>query len=104
MAVRLRLSEDDRAFQLELRAFFEQVPWELREPIATDGPLRREPLVETHRILHEAGLAVPHWPEEWGGRGWSAMRLHLWDYEMHRAGLFGPMSTNTGLVLSLIHI
>jgi alkylation response protein AidB-like acyl-CoA dehydrogenase len=96
--VHLRLSEDERAFQLELRTFFEAVPWALREAVATDGPLRREPLVETHRLLHEAGLAVPHWPVEWGGRDWSPMQLHLWDYEMHRAGLFGPMSTNTGLV------
>jgi len=97
--MRLRLDDADRAFQLELREFFEnEVPWELREPIATDAPLRREPIVETHRILHAAGLAVPHWPAEWGGRDWSTLQLHLWDYEMHRAGLFGPLTTNTGLV------
>ena len=97
--MRLRLSEADRAFQLELREFFEtKVPWEVREPIATDAPLRREPIVETHRILHDGGLAVPHWPVEWGGRGWTDLQLHLWDYEMHRAGLFGPLTTNTGLV------
>jgi alkylation response protein AidB-like acyl-CoA dehydrogenase len=95
----MRLSDDDRAFQLELRTFFEtEVPWSLREPIATDAPLRKDVLVETHRILYEAGLAVPRWPVEWGGHDWSLLRHHLWDYEVHRAGLFGPMSTNTNLV------
>jgi len=99
----MHLSEVDRAFQLELRATFEQVPWSLREPIATDASLERETLVETHRLLHEAGLAVPHWPVEWGGRDWTPMQLHLWDYEMHRAGLFGPMATNTNLVGPVVH-
>jgi alkylation response protein AidB-like acyl-CoA dehydrogenase len=99
----MHLSEVDRAFQLELRATFEQVPWSLREPIATDASLERETLVETHRLLYEAGLAVPHWPVEWGGRDWTPMQLHLWDYEMHRAGLFGPMATNTNLVGPVVH-
>ena len=101
--MRIRLSQEDRAFQLELREFFEQVPWEWREPIATDAPLRREPIFKTHQILHEAGLAVPHWPLEWGGKDWSPLQLHLWDYEMHRAGLFGPMGANTSLVGPVVY-
>ncbi|KAB2813169.1 acyl-CoA dehydrogenase family protein [Pimelobacter simplex] len=97
--MRLALSPELAAFRQELREFFEtQVPWELREPVAHGAPLDRDVIVETHRILHRAGLAVPDWPLAWGGRDWTPLQHHLWAEEMHRAAVFPPLSPNTGLV------
>lgn len=97
--MRLSLSPELTAFRREMREFFTtQVPWELREPVLEAAPLDRDVIVDTHRILHAAGLAVPGWPVPWGGRDWSTLQRHLWQEEMHLAGVFPPLSPNVGLV------
>ncbi len=50
------------------------------------------------RVLNDAGLAVPHWPEEWGGRGWSELRRHIWYDEMQRAGCPPPLAFNASMI------
>lgn len=97
--MRRELTDEQRAFRDEMRTFFEtQVPYELREPVAAGAPLDRERIVKTHQILHAAGLAVTHWPVEWGGKDWTTMQRHLFEEEMHRAGVFPPLGPNVGLV------
>ncbi|MBC9227493.1 acyl-CoA dehydrogenase [Aeromicrobium sp. 636] len=97
--MRLTLSPELDAFRHEMREFFTtQVPWSLREPVIEAAPLDRDVIVDTHRILHAAGLAVPGWPVRWGGRDWSTLQRHLWSEEMHLAGVFPPLSPNVGLV------
>ena len=97
--MRLALSPELTEFRLRLREFFTtEVPWHLREPVIEAAPLDRDVIVDTHRILHRAGLAVPGWPVEWGGRAWSPLQRHLWGEELHLAGVFPPLSPNVGLV------
>ncbi|MFO6451665.1 MULTISPECIES: acyl-CoA dehydrogenase family protein [unclassified Aeromicrobium] len=97
--MRLALSPELTEFRLRLREFFTtEVPWHLREPVIEAAPLDRDVIVDTHRILHRAGLAVPGWPVEWGGRDWSPLQRHLWGEELHLAGVFPPLSPNVGLV------
>lgn len=97
--MRLALSPEFTEFRLRLREFFTtEVPWHLREPVIEAAPLDRDVIVDTHRILHRAGLAVPGWPVEWGGRDWSPLQRHLWGEELHLAGVFPPLSPNVGLV------
>ena len=36
-------------------------------------------------ILNTRGWSVPHWPVEYGGTGWSAMQLHVFNEELYRA-------------------
>ena len=97
--MKIELSDDDAAFQLELREFFtNQVPDHLRVPSATSAEVGREAIVETQKILNAAGLAVPTWPEKWGGRGWSTLRLHIWHQEMQRAGVVPPFAQNVSMV------
>ncbi len=97
--MRLALPPDLETFRLQMREFFTtQVPWELREPIVEGAPLDRDVIVRTHRILHGAGLAVPGWPVEWGGRRWSTLQRHIWNEEMALAGVFPPLSPNVSLV------
>jgi alkylation response protein AidB-like acyl-CoA dehydrogenase len=97
--MQLHLSAEDAAFREEMRAFFRtQVSQEIRDAVAEGRELTREQIVESQRTLNAAGLAVPHWPVEWGGRAWSALRRHIWHEEMQRACVPAPLAFNTSMV------
>ena len=97
--MQLELSEEDAAFREEMRTFFTtQVPQEIRDAVTAGRHLSRDQFVESQRILNAAGLAVPHWPVEWGGRDWSDLRRHLWREEMQRAGVPVPLAFNTSMI------
>ncbi|WP_248583138.1 acyl-CoA dehydrogenase family protein [Nocardioides sp. InS609-2] len=97
--MQLELSEEDQAFRQEMRDFFTtQVSEEIRTAVTEGRELTKDQLVESMRTLNEAGLAVPHWPEEYGGRGWSDLKRHLWFEEMQRAGVPTPLAFNASMI------
>ena len=97
--MRLALSEADTAFRDELREFFTtQIPAEIRERERNDSSQFREDLITTQRILNKAGLAVPNWPVEWGGKAWSPLQHQIWSDEMQLACVPQPLTFNTGMV------
>ncbi len=97
--MRLHLTPEDRAFRQELRTFLtSQVPEEVRTAVAENRELSKEQIVTSQRLLNAAGLAVPNWPVEWGGRDWSPLRRHLWHEELQRAHVPLPLAFNTTMV------
>ncbi len=97
--MRLHLTAEDQAFCEELRTFFTtQVPEEVRSAVADREELSRDHIVTAQRVLNAAGLAVPGWPVEWGGRDWSPLRRHIWHEEMQRASVPLPVAFNTTMV------
>ena len=97
--MQLELSAEDAAFREEMRTFFTtQVPQDVRDTVAARGELSKDQIVRSQRTLNAAGLAVPHWPEEWGGRGWSQLRRHIWHEEMQRACVPPPLAFNASMV------
>ncbi|MFY0408166.1 acyl-CoA dehydrogenase family protein [Solicola sp. PLA-1-18] len=97
--MRLQLSPEDAAFREEMRTFFTtQVPQEIRDAVAERRELSKDQIVEAQRVLNAAGLAVPHWPAEWGGKGWTQLQKHLWHEEMLQACVPPPLSFNTNMV------
>ena len=97
--MQLELSAEDAAFREEMRTFFTtQVPQDVRDTVAARGELSKDQIVRGQRALNAAGLAVPHWPEEWGGRGWSQLRRHIWHEEMQRACVPPPLAFNASMV------
>ena len=58
----------------------------------------KEQIVETQRILNEAGLAVPNWPVEWGGQDWTPLQRHIWHEEMQRACVPPPLAFNANMI------
>jgi len=97
--MQLELSPEDAAFRDEMRTFFTtKVPQEIRDAVAARRELTRDQIVEAQQVLNAHGLAVPHWPEEWGGRGWSALRRHIWHEEMQRACVPPPLAFNASMV------
>jgi alkylation response protein AidB-like acyl-CoA dehydrogenase len=97
--MRLQLSPEDLAFREEMRTFFTtEVPQSIRDTIAAGRHLSRDQYVETQRILNAAGLAVPHWPVEWGGRDWTPLQRHIWREEMQLACVPEPLAFNASMI------
>ena len=49
-------------------------------------------------MLNAAGLAVPHWPVEWGGKDWTPLQRHIWREEMQLASVPEPLAFNTSMI------
>jgi len=97
--MQLELSAEDQAFREEMREFFTTTfPQEIREAVIAGRELTKDQIVESQQTLNAAGLAVPHWPEEYGGRGWSDLQRHLWNDEMQRAGVPLPLAFNANMI------
>ncbi|PUA81726.1 acyl-CoA dehydrogenase family protein [Nocardioides currus] len=97
--MQLKLSAEDAAFRDEMRTFFTtEFPQEIRDKVLAGQHLTHDEIVAGQRALNAAGLAVPHWPEEWGGKGWTDLQRHLWHEEMQRAGVPAPLAFNASMI------
>ena len=97
--MRLALSDDDAKFRDELREFFStEVPAEIRDRARNDKLEWPDDIVTTMRILNKAGLAVPNWPVEWGGKDWSPLQRQIWADEMRLACVPEPLAFNASMV------
>ena len=82
-----------------MRTFFTtQVPQEIRDRVAAHRELGKDDYVTAQRVLNAAGLAVPHWPVEWGGRDWTPLQRHIWREEMQLAFVPEPLAFNTSMI------
>lgn len=82
----LRFEPELATFREEIRAFIRQVlPPEMaerqRRKVANNAAV--PDLLEWMRILNDHGRAVPHWPVEFGGCGWSPMQLFIFNEELY---------------------
>jgi alkylation response protein AidB-like acyl-CoA dehydrogenase len=77
---------EDEAFRQEVRQFFkDKLPPDLarRATTGVHPPLKSD--VQTWQgILHSKGWGAPHWPKEYGGVDWSAMKKHIFMEELYR--------------------
>ena len=97
--MKLALSDEDAKFRDELRTFFTtEVPAEIRDRARNDELIWPDDIVTTMRILNRAGLAVPNWPVEWGGKDWSPLQRQIWADEMRMACVPEPLAFNASMV------
>jgi len=97
--MQLELSTEDAAFREKMRSFFtSEVDQDIRDTVAARHELTKDQIVRSQRTLNAAGLAVPHWPTEWGGQGWTPLQRHIWHEEMQRACVPPPLSFNANMV------
>ena len=95
----LRFTAEERAFRDEMREFFHtQIPRRIREASQRGEHVCRDDQVQAQRIMNAAGLAVPQWPREWGGRDWSPVQIYLWQDEMQQSGAPAPLGFNCNMV------
>jgi alkylation response protein AidB-like acyl-CoA dehydrogenase len=97
--MRLQLSDEDAAFRQEMREFFTtKVSKEIRDRVAARRELSKEQIVEAQQTLNAAGIAVPNWPVEWGGKDWTPLQRHIWHEEMQLANVPIPLAFNASMV------
>ncbi len=97
--MQLALTPEEAAFRDELRTFFTtEIPAEVRERTRTGSGVDRDDIITSHKILNDHGLAVPNWPAEWGGRGWTPTQQQIWLDEMQLASVPEPLTFNTNMV------
>ena len=97
--MKLALNDADLAFRDELRDFYTtKFPADIRERVRTETLNYPDDLVTSMRVLNEAGLAVPHWPLEWGGKDWTPLQRQIWSEEMRLANVPEPLAFNANMV------
>jgi len=83
--VDLSYTQDELAFRDEVRAFLRgALPEAVRGKLRNGANPSREEIVSFQRALNKRGWAVPHWPREWGGTGWTAIEHHILQDELQQ--------------------
>ncbi|MGW6620815.1 acyl-CoA dehydrogenase family protein [Nocardia sp. NPDC055002] len=97
--MQLALTSDEITFRNHLRSLYrKEIPPEIRDGVREGRDLSREALITTQRILNAHHLAVPNWPQQWGGRNWTPIQLHLWYDEMALASVPEPLTFNVDMI------
>jgi pimeloyl-CoA dehydrogenase large subunit len=95
----LGFSAEERAFREEMRGFFRNnIPAEIRARASKGEHVGKQDLVATQQAMNKAGIAVPHWPAEWGGKDWTSVQSYIWLDEMQQASVPAPLAFNTSMV------
>jgi len=78
----LNFTPEEEAFRAEVRAFLaEKLPARLSSKVANGKHLTKADMEEWHAILNERGWLANHWPEQYGGPGWTAIEKFIFENE-----------------------
>jgi alkylation response protein AidB-like acyl-CoA dehydrogenase len=82
MVMDLSFTPEEESFREEVRAFFrDKLPARLSTLVREGRRLGKADMEEWHGILNDRGWLANHWPEEWGGPGWSVIQRFIFDNE-----------------------
>lgn len=82
----LRFTSEELAFRDDVRSFIQRaLPDAVRTKMIEGRQLTKDEVVSWQQTLNAKGWAVPHWPAEWGGTGWTAVQHYLFDDELQQA-------------------
>ncbi len=88
----LAFTPEENAFRMEAREFFRTaMPDDMRRRVALGQKATRNDLVTWQRILDKKGWAVPAWPVEWGGTGWTPVQHYIYTEELLQAPALPPL-------------
>ncbi|HEY1944165.1 MAG TPA: pimeloyl-CoA dehydrogenase large subunit [Roseiarcus sp.] len=100
----LRFTDEEAAFRDEVRRFVRaELPPSIRDKIAAGRHPSKDDIVRWTRILAARGWSVPHWPAEWGGTGWSPIKLLIFNDELQRANAPESLAFGTSMVGPVIY-
>jgi pimeloyl-CoA dehydrogenase large subunit len=95
----LRFTPEENAFRDEVRGFFHSaLPEDIRKKLAEGRHLSKDDIVAWQRILNAKGWAVPHWPQKWGGCGWTPVQQYLFTSELQQTPAPAPLAFGTTMV------
>ena len=103
----LNFTPEEEAFRSEVRQFLaEQLPERLSSKVREGLRLSKADMEEWHGILNQRGWLANHWPEAYGGPGWSAVQKFIFELECALAhsprivpfgvGMLGPVLIKYG--------
>ena len=82
----LRFTPEEEAFRDEVRQFLaDKLPARLSEKVKHGRSLSKADMEEWHATLHARGWLATHWPEQYGGPGWSVVERSIFEDEIARA-------------------
>ena len=94
----LNFSQEEVAFRQEVRAFIDaSLPAATRAWLVAGKSPTKAMVVEWQKILNAKGWAVPEWPVEWGGPGWSAAQKYIFREELQMAPAPSPLGFNVNM-------
>ena len=100
----LGFSAEETAFRDEVRAFVSNnLPASIRDKLASGRHASKDDIVAWTRILAAKGWSVPHWPAEWGGTGWSPIKLLIFNDEIQRGHAPESLAFGTSMVGPVIY-
>lgn len=100
----LSFSKEELAFRDEVRTFFkESLPADIRQKLVEGRHTSKEDMVAWQRILNKKGWAVPHWPKEYGGTGWSPVQQYIFLEELQSAPAPSPLPFGVNMVGPVIY-
>jgi pimeloyl-CoA dehydrogenase large subunit len=95
----LRFTPEEIAFRDEVRDFFKKnLPEETRKKLVEGRKLDKADIVNWQRILNKKGWAVPNWPKEYGGTGWTSVQKYIFLEELQRAPAPDPLPFGVSMV------
>ena len=97
-----RLSEEDLAFQAEVRQFLNEAWTEELAATCSNRATMKEGAEEWQRRLYRKGWMAPHWPVEHGGTDWSVTQSFIYNSERAAAGAPEAVAFGVTMVASVI--
>lgn len=98
------LTDDELAFQREVREFFEtKYPAEVLRKQNNFEKLSKQDSVAGQKALYEKGWAAVNWPEQYGGTGWTATQKYIFYNEMAAANAPGVIPFGLHMVGPVIY-
>jgi alkylation response protein AidB-like acyl-CoA dehydrogenase len=99
----LDFTSEEQAFRDEVRAFLaDNLPADISAAVADRFDLTKEQIVRWHRILNARGWAVPKWPVEHGGCGWTPAQKYIFQEELSLARAPEEFSFNVAMIGPII--
>ena len=78
----LNFSQEEQAFRTEVREFLaDQLPARLCKKVNNGQHLSKADLAQWHAILNQRGWLANHWPQAYGGPGWTAVQKFIFENE-----------------------
>jgi alkylation response protein AidB-like acyl-CoA dehydrogenase len=99
----LNYTAEELAFRDEVRAFCaKRLPQDIRRKVLDHRRLEKGDWMRWQDILADRGWLVGHWPQQYGGQGWSPTEQHIFDEETAAVGAPRLMPFGLNMVAPVI--
>lgn len=100
----INFSQEDLAFKEEVKNWLDnEYPSHVKEKTDKGITISKEDLIDFHKALSKKGWMGYNWPTEYGGTGWSASKLYIFNKELGLAGCPPILPFGVGMVGPVIY-